>query len=920
MAAKKSSKKSKAKKKTGKSGRPLVIVESPAKARTISRFLGSDYVIEASVGHVRDLPANAAEVPAKYKKEKWSRLGIDIENNFAPLYVVPKDKREHMRRLKDLVKDASILYLATDEDREGESISWHLLKELKPKGEIRRLVFHEITKTAIQEALDNPRDIDANLVEAQETRRLVDRLYGYEVSPLLWKKIKPRLSAGRVQSVAVKLVVEREKDRMKFVKADYWGLKGMFLADGEKEVPFEANMITVDDKRIAVGKDFDADTGVLIDKGDDKTPLHLLEKQARELQDRLAKKNATVLRLEKKPYTQKPSPPFTTSTLQQEAGRKLRFTAKRAMQAAQRLYENGFITYMRTDSTTLSKEAVSGARDLIADTYGKENLPEEPRIYQTKVKNAQEAHEAIRPAGSKFKHPKEVESSVGPDEKRVYELIWQRTVASQMKNARGHRTVLGLGIDETEFQATGKTVEFPGFRLAYVETAEDSEAALAEAERLLPNVAEGDAVKTKGVQADEHTTQPPARLTEASLIREMEARGIGRPSTYASIIDTILAREYVYKKGTALVPTFTAFAVTNLLTGHLGYLVDYAFTAKMENDLDEISNGRRDRLKYLKTFFHGNGNPGLDATIKKVEAEIDPRVVCSIPLGDNPEGTLVEIRVGRYGPYLSCGDLRVSVPDGTAPDELTLEYALELIEKGAQGPKSLGIDPDMGLDVFVKTGRFGPYFQRGDADSLPEGEKPKMASLLKDMDPETVGLEEAIATLNMPKELGVKMTKGTDEEPGKEAKVLSANGRFGPYLKWDKETRSIPAGESPLTITLERAMELFAQPKTRGRTARAAPKILKELGKHPETEVEIKILDGRYGPYCADGETNASVPKGEPIEEIDLNRAIELLAARAAAGPSKKKKKAAKKKKKKAAKKKTGGKATKKSSKKVPSE
>lgn len=895
-----------------KKGKPLVIVESPAKARTISRFLGSDYIIEASVGHIRDLPANAAEVPAKYKKEKWSRLGINIEQDFAPLYVVPKTKKEHMRHLKALVKDASVLYLATDEDREGESISWHLLQELKPKVDIHRLVFHEITKKAIEEALASPREIDVNLVEAQETRRLVDRLYGYEVSPLLWKKIKPKLSAGRVQSVAVKLVVEREKDRIKFKSANYWGVKGSFLANGT-ETPFDANLITLNGKRLAIGKDFDADTGEL--KDPNNKLVHLGETAAQELQKRLQGQSAAVLRLEKKPYSQKPAAPFTTSTLQQEAGRKLRFTAKRAMQAAQRLYENGFITYMRTDSTTLSSEAISAARNLIQETYGDDNLPAEPRLYATKVKNAQEAHEAIRPAGSTFKHPNELGAAAGPDEKRIYELIWQRTVASQMKDARGHRTVLGLGIEEAEFQATGKTVDFPGFRLAYVETAEDSELALADEERLLPNVTEGDKVKNKSLDASQHTTQPPARLTEASLIREMEARGIGRPSTYASIIETILARDYVYKKSTALVPTFTAFAVTNLLETHLSFLVDYEFTKKMEDDLDEISKGERERLTYLKGFFHGNGSPGLRTTLLKVQDEIDPRIVCGIPLGKNEDGTLVEIRVGRWGPFLSCGDLRVSILDGTAPDELTLEVALDLLEKGAQGPKSLGVDPDFGVHIFVKTGRFGPYFQRGDAESLPEGEKPKMASLLKGMDPETVALDEGIATLNLPRELGVQMTKATEEEPSKEAKVTAANGRFGPYLRWGTETRSIPAEESPLSITLERAMELFAQPKTRGGRSRAQPKILKQLGKHPETEVELKILDGRYGPYCTDGTTNASVPKGESIDEVDLDRAIELIAARAAAGPSKKKKKkkAAKKKapaKKKAAKKKAAKKSS----------
>jgi len=887
-------KKATAKKKAarGKAGKPLVIVESPAKARTIGRFLGSDYVIEASVGHIRDLPANAAEIPEKFKKEKWARLGIDVEDGFRPLYVVPKQKREHIRRLKQCLKEASCLYLATDEDREGEAISWHLVQELKPKVAVRRLVFHEITKSAIQEALENPRDIHEDLVEAQETRRLVDRIYGYQVSPLLWKKIKPKLSAGRVQSVAVKLVVERERERTRFRSANYWDVKGTFLAAGKES--FEAILTSLDGRRLATGKDFDPESGKLKQQQQSQEPLHLDEQRAKALVEACGPKPAKVLKVDLKPYTQKPSAPFTTSTLQQEAGRKLRFTAKRTMQAAQRLYENGYITYMRTDSTTLSKDALEATRKLIRQTYGEENLPAEPRIYTTKVKNAQEAHEAIRPAHHEFIHPNDLGSDVRGDERRVYELIWQRTVASQMKNAKGHRTTVLLGIDSAEFQATGRTIEFPGFRRAYVESAENGDAALAEADRILPSVKEGDTVETEKLEPEGHNTQPPARLTEASLIKELEARGIGRPSTYASIIDTILAREYCYKKGTALVPTFTAFAVTKLLEEHLSYLVDYTFTAKMEDDLDEISNGRQNRLDYLKDFFHGNGKPGLRSTLEEVEQKIDPREVCSIPLGKNAAGKLVEIRVGRYGPYLSCEDVRVSVPDGTAPDELDLAVALELLAKGEEGPKSLGIDPGTGLPVYVKTGRFGPYFQLGDPEQL-DGEKPKMASLLRGMTEETATLQDALAVLSLPRVLGVHKTKDTDDVPGEDAEVTAQNGRFGPYLRWAKETRSIPAEESPLTITMERAMELFAQPKTRGGRTRAAPKILKELGKHPDTGEEIKILDGRYGPYVADGTTNASVPKGESVDEVDLDRGIELLAARAARGPSKRKKKAKKK-------------------------
>ncbi|HLQ38545.1 MAG TPA: type I DNA topoisomerase, partial [Planctomycetota bacterium] len=608
-----------------KHGKPLVIVESPAKARTIAKFLGSDYVIEASIGHIRDLPANAAEIPPALKKEKWARLGIDVDKEFRPLYVVPKEKKEQIKKLRDALKHAPVLYLATDEDREGESISWHLVQELQPKCTIKRLVFHEITKPAILEALKHPRQIDSDLVEAQETRRIVDRLYGYTVSPLLWKKVRPQLSAGRVQSVAVRLIVERERERMRFKPADYWSLEGVFAGQGDDQTPFSANLVGLGQGRVATSRDFDPDTGVLKNGG--KGLLLVGESQAIALANELAGKTATVTEVEQKPYVERPYPPFTTSTLQQEAARKLRFGAQRTMRAAQRLYENGHITYMRTDSTTLSEQAVAAARSLIGREFGAQYLPDAPRQYQTKVKNAQEAHEAIRPAGSEFTAPAQLGGDMGDDERKVYELIWRRTVASQMKDARGQRTTLTLQMDaglpgKARFTASGKTIEFAGYRLAYVEDLDEADAELAEAERVLPNLAAGQLATATELKPEGHTTQPPQRISEAGLIKELEARGIGRPSTYASIIETIVRREYVFRKGTALIPTFTAFAVVDLLTKHLGWLVDYQFTAKMEDDLDEISNGRAKRLDYLKLFFLGNGAPGLRDKVLGVEQDI----------------------------------------------------------------------------------------------------------------------------------------------------------------------------------------------------------------------------------------------------------------------------------------------------------
>ncbi|MFO1078201.1 MAG: type I DNA topoisomerase [Planctomycetota bacterium] len=880
-----------------KNGTPLVIVESPAKARTISKFLGSKYRIEASIGHIRDLPSDASEVPTALKKEKWAKLGIDVDNDFKTLYVVPADKRDHLKKLKGMLKDAPLLYLATDEDREGESISWHLVQELQPKCETRRLVFHEITKSAIQEALDNPREIDMDLVEAQETRRIVDRLYGYTVSPLLWKKVRPRLSAGRVQSVAVRLIVERERERMRFVSAGYWSLEATLSGQHGDATPFAATLQALGDQRIAVGKDFEQETGK--PKGDAKKLLVLDEKVATALQAELEGRDATVVDVDQKPYVERPYPPFTTSTLQQEAARKLRYGAQRTMRAAQRLYENGFITYMRTDSTTLSTQAIAAARSLIAREFGEQYLPDAPRQYQTKVKNAQEAHEAIRPAGTEFVHPSDLPAGMGPDERAVYDLVWKRTVACQMKDARGQRTTMTLVMPtrthgDAKLVATGKTIEFAGYRLAYVEAHEDADEVLADAERVLPNLQQGQRARADALATAGHTTQPPPRITEAGLIKELEARGIGRPSTYAAIIETIVRREYVFKKGTALVPTFTAFAVVDLMATHLGWLVDYRFTAQMEDDLDEISNGRARRIDYLKHFFFGSDaaadrHPGLSERVKDVDGEIDPRKICSIPLGADASGELVEVRVGRYGPFLSCGDKRVSVPDEMAPDEMTLQKAIELLAKGGDGPKQLGEDPGTGLPVYVKVGRFGPYFQLGDAieGGKKKGDKPKMASLLAGMEPDTVSLEEALATLALPRTVGTaKPPEAEEEEP-----ILAANGRYGPYLKWGKETRSIPAGTTPLTVTMEQALALFAQPKTggRGRRGAAPAKARKELGESPVTKAQVKLLDGRYGPYVTDGTTNASLPKGEDPEAIVLARALELLAERAAKGPAKKK-------------------------------
>ena len=879
----------------------LVIVESPTKAKTIKGFLPSGYVVEASVGHVRDLPTSAKEIPAKVKGEKWSRLGIDIENDFQPLYIVPESKKKQVKKLKELVKKADRIYLATDEDREGESISWHLVEVLEPKVPLHRLVFHEITREAIQKALESPRELDQGLIRAQETRRILDRLYGYELSPILWRKIGPGLSAGRVQSVAVRLIVERERERMRFRRSVYWDLEGTFQPDGSRP-RVVAKLIELSGKRLAIGKDFDAATGKLV--GDQV--LWLQEDAARELETKLRSAEFRVASVERKPYTDRPAPPFTTSTLQQEANRKLRLSARATMQAAQRLYENGLITYMRTDSTTLSTQAIENARKQIADLYGNDFLPGSPREFRTKVKNAQEAHEAIRPAGD-FAKPDDVAKQVGKEEARVYELIWKRTMACQMADAKGSRIQLRVQAEDAVFQASGKTIEFPGYLRAYVEGADDPDAELADKETILPDVKQGEVVKLTELEPKEHVTQPPARFTEASLVKELETNGVGRPSTYAMIIETILRREYVRKDRNALIPTFMAFAVVGLLERFFSHLVDVSFTAKMEDDLDRISLGQLAALPYLKHFYFGEGADLSDATEQGLkallEAEIDPRDVCTLPLGEDDEGRQINIRVGRYGPYLERGEDRASIPDGTAPDELDLPKAVELLEIGS-GPSELGSDPDSGRAVYLKSGRFGPYVQLGE-----NGEEPKMKSLLPGMVPEEVQLEDALKLLRLPREVG--------RDPAKDEPVLADFGRYGPYLKRGSDTRSLESPEQIFDIGLEKALEILATPK-KGGFRRSAPKVLKELGKNPAGE-EVKLLDGRYGPYVTDGTTNASLPKGSDPEELTMERALELLEERAKRAPKRKKKaskKAAKKTTKKAAKK-AAKKATKKTAKKA---
>ncbi|MBV8160374.1 MAG: type I DNA topoisomerase [Acidimicrobiia bacterium] len=863
--------------------KPLVIVESPAKARTISRFLGGDFVVESSIGHVRDLPRNAAEVPASHKGEAWARLGVDIEHDFKPLYVVNSEKRQQVAKLKRLVKDASELLLATDEDREGESIAWHLLEVLSPPARlpVKRMVFHEITPAAIEHAVDDWRELDRRLVDAQEARRILDRLYGYEVSPVLWKKVMPRLSAGRVQSVATRMIVARERARMRFRSASWWDIEGTFAtSDGS----FGAALVTVDGRRLATGRDFyesgrvaaAADAAVLDEAG------------ACGLADRLTDADFAVRSVEEKPYRRSPYPPFMTSTLQQEAGRKLRFGSQRTMSIAQRLYENGYITYMRTDSTTLSETALTAARDQARHLYGAEYVPDQPRHYDKKVKNAQEAHEAIRPAGDRFRTPDDVARELADDERRLYELIWKRTVASQMTDARGRSVQVRLGGassagEDAEFAASGKIIDFPGFMRAYVEGSDDPDAALEDQEVRLPPVAEGTALDAVALEPKGHQTQPPARYTEASLVKALEEMGVGRPSTYASIIGTIQDRGYVWKKGAALVPSFVAFAVVTLLEQHFADLVDYAFTARMEDDLDEIANGGQEAIPWLRRFYFGNGREGLHDLVHHRLGEIDAREVNSIPLawpdGDGDNGAAngqIIVRVGRYGPYLQRGEETASIPEDLAPDELTPGRAEELLA-APSSDRLLGADPATSLPVSVRAGRFGPYVQLGELE--PGGDKPKTASLFKDMSPEAVTLDDALRLLSLPRVLG------THPDDGEE--VVALNGRYGPYVKKGSDTRSLDAEEQLFTIDLDAALALLAEPKRRrGQRAAAAP--LRELGADPASGQPVVVKEGRFGPYVTDGTVNASLRKGDSVDGITLERAAELLEERRQRAPVKK--------------------------------
>jgi DNA topoisomerase-1 len=860
-------------KKTANSGgTSLVIVESPTKARTIGKFLGRGYVIEASIGHIRDLPQGTKEVPEAFKHEDWAYLGVNVNKDFDPIYVVPHEKQQQVRKLKAALRGAKDLYLATDEDREGEAISWHLCEVLKPKVPVQRLVFHEITEEAIREALRQPREIDQALVRAQEVRRIIDRLYGYDVSPLLWRKIRPRLSAGRVQSVAVRLIVERERQRMSFVAATYYDLLGQFAtAAGET---FEAALVAVGQRKVPATRDFDPASGQLKEPGS----LILLDgPQAAELAERLRSAACRVSELDVKPYTTRPYPPFTTSTLQQEANRKYGFTARHTMQVAQSLYENGHITYMRTDSTSLAAVAVETARQIIAGQYGREYLSEQPRVYQTKVKNAQEAHEAIRPAGHPFDFPEDLRAKISPDELRLYDLVWKRTVASQMADARARRITVTIALGDAQFEAAGKTIDFPGYLRAYVEGSDDPDSELAGRDVVLPQVAVDQPLSCRRLEARSHTTQPPNRYSEASLTRTLEEMGIGRPSTYASIIDTILARDYVFKakRGNVLVPTWTAFAVSQLLEHHLPEIVNYQFTAEMEDELDAISRGEIDHLDYLRRFYFGDGRPGLKRQIQNKADEIDARDVSRIRIGEPAGQAPVYVRVGRYGPFLEQGDRRASLPDGLPPDELTLATALEMLDKAAQSEEPLGLDPQTQEPIYVRVGRFGPYVQRGTAE---EGHKPQNVSLLKGMRPEDVTLEVALKLLALPRTLG--------QHPQTSEPVVVHNGRYGPYVKCGEETRSLADGLSPLDVTLEQCLALLAQPKVGRRGAAASREPVQVFPNSPVTGQPVQVLRGRYGPYVTDGVTNASLPQGAAPEEISLEYALNLLKVRAERGPS----------------------------------
>ena len=864
-------------------GIKLVIVESPAKARKIGGFLGDDYVVEASVGHIRDLPQRAADIPKEYKKIAWAKEGVNIEEGFEPLYVINPDKRAKVSELKALMKDADELILATDEDREGEAIAWHLIEVLRPKIPIRRMVFHEITKEAIQKAANETRDLDYKLVDAQETRRVLDRLYGYRLSPVLWKKVMPRISAGRVQSVATRLIVERERERMAFISSKWWDLTA------QCEAGFNARLLSLDGKRVAATNDFDANGGLK-----EKSVANILlldEGAANELVQNLSGKALTVKSTEESPRTERPKAPFTTSTMQQDAGSRLGWGAQLTMRVAQRLYENGYITYMRTDSVTLSQSAIESARASAKSLYGAEYIPATPRVYEGKSKNAQEAHEAIRPAGETFRTPGELAPELSRDEFSLYDLIWKRTIASQMSDAKKMQMRVDFDVETKTggaaiFRANGSVVTFPGFLAAYEEIVEDKSGddEASESDKRLPAMVVGDSIKVSNYICEGHETKPPARYTEPTLVKKLEELGIGRPSTFASIMSTIQDRGYVSKRGRALVPTFLAFSVTGLLEQHFGKLVDYEFTASMEEDLDRIANGEEDRVTWLTKFFFGTeGNPGLEALAADLGA-IDAQQINTMKMGED-----IEIRVGRFGAYIQkgIGDDRkfANIPETMAPDELTLQVAIDLLAQPS-GERELGIHPETNLPLIAKSGRFGPYI----TEVFPEPElvvdkktgelkkprkkkdapKPKTASLLSTMTLDTITIDDALKLMSLPRTLG-----NYEDVP-----ITVQNGRYGPYMTHGTDSRTLTAEEQLFDITLDEAIELYKQPKVRRRGVAKPP--LKDLGIDPASQKQVLVKDGRFGIYITDGETNATLRRGDTVEFLTLERGLELLAGRRA--------------------------------------
>ena len=866
-------------------GRRLVIVESPTKANKIASFLGDGYIVQSSRGHIRDLPTGAAEVPAKYKGEKWARTGVNVDNGFEAIYVVSPEKRATLRSLKDALAGADELLLATDGDREGEAIAWHLLQELKPKVPAKRMVFHEITPTAIAEAVANPRDLDEDLVDAQETRRILDRLYGYEVSPVLWKKVMPRLSAGRVQSVATRLIVDRERERIAFRSASYWDLDAILDARPEAEPPlFPARLTRVGQRRVVQGRDFDS-RGSMIVKDRDQL-IRLDETQAKDLAESLRSAAFAVDSVESKPYTRRPYAPFRTTTLQQEAGRKLGFTAQRTMSIAQDLYEAGFITYMRTDSITLSGAAIAAARQQVRQLYGASYLPDQPRIYTSKVKNAQEAHEAIRPAGETFQTP--AETRLSGDQFRLYELIWMRTIASQMKDAEGFSITVKINAQPSDgelctFVASGRTITFYGFLKAYVESVEETDGHSDDEQTRLPRLVAGQRLRPESVTASGHETRPPTRYTEPSLVAKLEELEIGRPSTYATIIRTITARDYVFKKGVALVPTWLAFAVTGLLEEHFPRLVDYAFTAEMEEVLDEIADGHAERLRVLTDFYFGDDNrEGLHRLVTEL-GEIDARKLSTFEIYD-PDALAtgapkVVVRVGRYGTYVEDEEgRRANVADDLPPEELTIDLARELLAKPVGEERELGLNPETSRMIVVRNGRFGPYVTEVLEDDAPKSVKPRTASLFSSMSIDSITLEQALELMSLPRVVG-------QDVDGVE--ITAQNGRYGPYLKKGSDSRSLESEDQIFSITVEEAEAIYAQPKQRGRAAAKPP--LKDLGADPASGRAMIIKEGRFGPYVTDGEINATLRRGDDIETITSERAAELLADKRAKGPAPKK-------------------------------